>query len=80
MHFILKKRKVRFENSVNFPSRRRWVFEPNTQYFPDNGGIRLAMWTDSIHGVFDLEEFLTGTVERAQPGAARIYESLVNVE
>lgn len=38
------------------------------------------MWADPIHGMFDLKQVLAGTVERAQPGAARVYESLVNVE
>ena len=38
------------------------------------------MWTDSTHGVLNLEELLAGTVERAQPGAARVHECLINVE
>jgi hypothetical protein len=80
MYFILKKRKIRFENSVNFSAGRRGLFQPNTQYFSDNGGIRFAMWTDSVHGIFDLEKFLAGTVESAQPGASRVHERLVNIE
>jgi hypothetical protein len=38
------------------------------------------MWADTFHGVVNVQELLAGTVERAQPGAARVHESLVNVE
>ncbi len=38
------------------------------------------MRADALHGMVNLEKFLAGTIERAQPGAARIHEGLVNVE
>jgi hypothetical protein len=38
------------------------------------------MWTDSVHSIFNLEKSLAGTVERAQAGASRVHERLVNVE
>ena len=38
------------------------------------------MWTDSIHGVVDVKKFMAGTIERTQSSAARVHESLIDIE
>jgi hypothetical protein len=38
------------------------------------------MWTDSVHGVVDVKKSLAGTIERTQSRAARVDESLIDIE